>query len=260
MATARTDREGFFTIELPAGEEAFPTGRHPVRVRARISGEASAETRAQAQIYPASLDRVVVCDFDDTLVKSHMKHALRAAWKAMTGDPARLDPVEGMKELLEGLAGGRESGAAVAYLSGSPVNFHPRIKAYLEQNDFPRGPLLLRNLGLGPDNESWSLTRYKTLELRRLMEIFPDTRFVLVGDSGQSDPEIYRALKKETPERIEGILIRRLEGDDEEKRFEGIITFEDGEEGLEKAREAGLIREGEPRPAGRASGAEEDRP
>jgi phosphatidate phosphatase APP1 len=43
--------------------------------------------------------------------------------------------------------------------------------------------------------------------------MFPKRRFILVGDSGEKDPEIYGALARSQPGRIVGIFIRDVTGD-----------------------------------------------
>jgi phosphatidate phosphatase APP1 len=47
--------------------------------------------------------------------------------------------------------------------------------------------------------------------IRRLLRTFPELRFVLIGDSGEQDPEIYRAVVNEYPTRIRVIYIRSIE-------------------------------------------------
>jgi phosphatidate phosphatase APP1 len=43
-----------------------------------------------------------------------------------------------------------------------------------------------------------------------ILKLLPNRRFVLVGDSGEKDPEIYRFLAKRYPRRIAAILIRNM--------------------------------------------------
>jgi phosphatidate phosphatase APP1 len=45
-----------------------------------------------------------------------------------------------------------------------------------------------------------------------LLKDFPDRRFVLIGDSGEKDPEIYGAMARKHPEQIARILIRDVTG------------------------------------------------
>jgi phosphatidate phosphatase APP1 len=47
--------------------------------------------------------------------------------------------------------------------------------------------------------------------IRRLLQTFPHLPFVLIGDSGEQDPEIYRAVVKEYPKRIRVIYVRSVD-------------------------------------------------
>jgi len=40
------------------------------------------------------------------------------------------------------------------------------------------------------------------------MKLFPELKFILIGDSSQHDPEIYRQIVAEFPERVKAIYIR----------------------------------------------------
>ncbi len=58
-----------------------------------------------------------------------------------------------------------------------------------------------------------SLTRnkhHKTTSIRDIFAAFPGLPFILVGDSGQEDPEIYSALVREHPGRTLAIYIRNV--------------------------------------------------
>ena len=61
------------------------------------------------------------------------------------------------------------------------------------------------------------------------MQTFPHLRFVLVGDSGEKDPEIYALVKKAHPAQVAAIVIRRAPGTegDAAARFEGMTVVDD---------------------------------
>jgi phosphatidate phosphatase APP1 len=42
------------------------------------------------------------------------------------------------------------------------------------------------------------------------MADFPKRRFVLVGDSGERDPEVYAAVARGRPEQVSSVLIRQV--------------------------------------------------
>jgi phosphatidate phosphatase APP1 len=52
--------------------------------------------------------------------------------------------------------------------------------------------------------------RAKRRTIDRIMDDFPGRRFVLVGDSGERDPEVYAAIARHRPEQVAGIIIREV--------------------------------------------------
>jgi phosphatidate phosphatase APP1 len=93
-------------------------------------------------------------------------------------------------------------------VSSSPWNLYDVIAEFLEAQHIPAGPLLLRDWDLGP-----SLLRnasYKSGVIREILATYPGMRFVLIGDSGQEDPEIYSDVVATHPGRILAVYIRNV--------------------------------------------------
>ena len=78
----------------------------------------------------------------------------------------------------------------------------------------PRAPVLLRDLGL---DETMFIQQphgtHKLGNIRRILDTYPSLSFVLVGDSSQHDPEIYRQVVEEYPRRILVVYIRDVTPD-----------------------------------------------
>lgn len=219
--TAVTGQEGFFEVRFRL-QGARPG---PATVHARAEGGASGE--AELFLYPSDVKRVIVSDFDDTLCHTGVPRKGRLVWRVLTWDPVRMEPVDGMARVLNRLAEGGQR-RPVFYLSGGPVNFHPRVRAFLERQGFPQGTLMLRNFGLGSENDPFATAAYKRGRLERLRRVFPEARFVLIGDSGEQDPEVYAAFRRDHPDRVAAIAIRLLPGHGGRRvRYEGMITFRD---------------------------------
>ena len=96
----------------------------------------------------------------------------------------------------------------IFYVSSSPWNLYDVIAGFLEAQEIPVGPMLLRDWDIGP---SFLRNReYKLAQIREILRTYPALPFMLVGDSGQEDPEIYSALVSEFPDRILAIYIRNV--------------------------------------------------
>jgi phosphatidate phosphatase APP1 len=100
------------------------------------------------------------------------------------------------------------------YLSSGPWQLYPALEGFLRTNGFPEGAVILRAIRIREELfGSGASEEYKLSELRRLLAQFPQRDFVLVGDSGEKDPEIYGAIFREHPARIRRIFIRDVTGD-----------------------------------------------
>jgi phosphatidate phosphatase APP1 len=64
----------------------------------------------------------------------------------------------------------------------------------------------------GPTNTGWfrSGRDHKRTCLHRLARDFPDITWLLVGDDGQHDPQLYAEFAEARPDRVEAICIRHL--------------------------------------------------
>jgi len=128
--------------------------------------------------------------------------------------------VEGMSGLYADWA---EQGAVFHYVSGSPWQLYPVLSEFFNKEGFPRGGYYLRDFNLGPSGLADILSAPKDDKARWigiLMDRFPGRTFILVGDSGEGDPEIYGEFARSHPEQVALILIRNVTGETrEDKRY-----------------------------------------
>ena len=68
---------------------------------------------------------------------------------------------------------------------------------------------------------------HKTQEIARLMRHFPRRSFVLIGDSGEHDPEVYGHVRKEFGPQVQEIRIRDVIDDrtNNPSRFEAMTVI-----------------------------------
>ena len=153
----------------------------------------------------------VVSDIDDTVMITRLPRPLIAAWNTFFRHDSAREPVPGMAELYR-RAFGASGEVPVIYLSTGAWNAAPAIGRFLRRHGYPTGPLLLTDWG--PTNSGWfrSGAEHKRAALRRLLTELPSIRWVLVGDDGQRDPQIYAEVVQEHPERVLAVVIRQLSG------------------------------------------------
>jgi len=98
----------------------------------------------------------------------------------------------------------------VIYLSTGAWNVAPTLGRFLGRNLYPRGPLLLTDWG--PTHDRWfrSGREHKRTSLTRLAVEFPEMKWLLVGDDGQHDEELYGEFATAHPENVAAVAIRQL--------------------------------------------------
>lgn len=160
----------------------------------------------------------VISDIDDTIKESEVADRRRLLRNTFLHE---FEPVEGMSEVYRGWA---EQGAAFHYVSSSPWQLFNGLHELLERAAFPLGSFHLKTIRLRDPSILRLFVARRTIKakwIRSLIRLFPQRSFVLVGDSGEKDPEIYGAMARRFPQQVQQILIRRVPGrSTERERFE----------------------------------------
>lgn len=151
----------------------------------------------------------LLSDIDDTVMVTALPRPFLAAWNTFVLDEHARRPVPGMAVLYDRIRH-EHPGAPVTYLSTGAWNVAPTLRRFLERNLYPAGPLLLTDWGPTHDRFFRSGKEHKRTQLRRLAEEFPEVRWVLVGDDGQHDEDLYAEFAAEHPENVAAVAIRHL--------------------------------------------------
>ena len=109
----------------------------------------------------------------------------------------------------------QDGGSAFHYVSASPWQLADSLCGFLADAGLPAGSMHLKLFRLKdstPLGRLPSRKRSKRRTIEKIMDEFPGRRFLLVGDSGERDPEVYAAIAKRRPHQVAGIVIRQVEG------------------------------------------------
>lgn len=165
----------------------------------------------------------VVTDVDDTIKVTQIPSGKEIVLKnTFCGD---FVPAAGMADMY------REMGdASFHYVSGGPWQLYGPLYDFLISGtgSYPEGTFHFsyfpKNI-LGGDTRailiqtlSGSLEKtyqHKVAQITNLMEKFPGRKFILVGDSGEIDPEVYRLIRDKYPQQVQEIWIRDVVNDAE---------------------------------------------
>lgn len=201
----RSDSDGYFRAALHP-DAPLPPGWHDVHaVLRRPAGRDPAGTRGQVLVPSPDAAFGVISDLDDTVLRSGLTRLVRAALTVLTGNTATRTPFRGVATLYQALRAGAAGtdDNPLFYVSSSPWNLYDLVTAFLDLERIPTGPLLLRAWGLDADALPGSGHHgHKSALITGLLETYPDLPFVLIGDSGQEDPEICRDAAVAAPDRI----------------------------------------------------------
>ncbi|RNI27607.1 DUF2183 domain-containing protein [Rufibacter immobilis] len=211
-----TDREGYFVINLepktPLQLEDIWHEMEVELVHADISSfEPGIKTEAHVLVPPPDAEYGIISDIDDTIVLTSATDLLKMSQHTFLNNARTRLPFAGVSAFYRSLQLGRNGkrNNPFFYVSSSPWNMYDLLHDFLDVNDIPAGPLLLRDFGLmqnkffGADHMS-----HKFKEIQNILLTYPHLNFVLIGDSGQQDAPIYQEVIKKFPGRIICVYIR----------------------------------------------------
>lgn len=196
------------------------------------------DVEGRALLVPAT-GLSVISDIDDTIKVTQVRDQQQMLLNTFARN---FKAVPGMAQRYRELA--RNPQTRFHYLSSSPIQLLPPLQAFLQGEGFPTGSMHLRESTtlrtlIPGEGESRA---HKLSCIEQLMEDFPQRRFLLVGDSGELDPEIYGEVARKRASQVEGILIRDVTAESRDAaRYAGAF------EGVDPAA-WDILRDGEPWP------------
>lgn len=196
----------------------------------------------------------VISDIDDTILHTGVASTLkwRAVYNTFFKNVKDRSPLEGAAPFYYLLHKGK-SGAnknPIFYVSNSPWNLYRYLQFFLQKYNFPKGPVLLRNLREPFDKSPKTEYPHKEHEIRNILKTYPAINFLLIGDCGEYDADIYKQIVADYPNRILAIYLRSVENKRKMKRitklFEGykvvpVLLVNTSEAAREHAKQMGLL-------------------
>ncbi len=210
------DEEGFFECWIEPRPAFSPSALwHEIVVELTHPREGDEPHRQIASLLvpPPESAFGVISDLDDTVIRTDVTSALRMMKNVFLHNAHTRMPFPGVAAFYRALQKG--TGASpfnpVFYVSSSPWNLHDVLTEFLSVQKIPLGPLMLRDWGLTSSGVVPAGNAEHKLEaIRRILGLFPALPFLLIGDSGQEDPEIYHQVVRENPDRIRAVYIRNV--------------------------------------------------
>ncbi len=153
----------------------------------------------------------VISDIDDTILQTNATSLLQMLRLTIFSNAYTRLAFSGASAFYTALQNGLSGSAnnPFFYVSGSPWNLYDFLVAFMSLNGIPEGPLFLKDYGFTHGKVfSEPHLHHKRKAIRTILHAYPHLPFILIGDSGQHDPEIYEQTVQEFPGRIACIYIR----------------------------------------------------
>lgn len=206
-----TDEEGFFYVEFD-----MPHSLDEVWYTADFhydDGKRQAQAEVNVRIAPTNSEFAVVSDMDDTVIRSNVPNRIKLLANTFFKNALTRLPFAGVAEFYNALEKGTlDTCNPIYYVSNSPYNLYDLLHEFFKVRGIPEGPIFLRDFGL-TERYIGASNNHKAQQIKRLLDLHPNLPFILIGDSGEHDADIYAEVVRQSPERIAAIYIRNVRPD-----------------------------------------------
>ncbi len=230
---AQADDEGFFALEITLDRPLSDTVIwHDVPLElVDYAAQESARTVAKVIVPPLTAQFGVISDLDDTVIKSDVVNLIKLARNTFLYNSHTRLPFAGVAEFYHALQrgvgqgdGGMAEYNPFFYVSNSPWNLYDLLVGFFEVRGIPMGTFFLSDIGLTPTKlVRANGMKQKSAIIQRLLDTHPQLPFILIGDSGERDAEIYLNAAQQHPGRVKAIYIRDVSMQRRDRQVQAII-------------------------------------
>jgi phosphatidate phosphatase APP1 len=230
--TVKTDEEGYFEFRIKHHHpEIAAESWQEIKLELvdKVTKKYN-EVIATNRIFIAT-ERVefgVISDIDDTIVPTGATRIWEMLKTTFLRNAHSRIPFAGVSAFYQALSKGPtgKGNNPFFYVSSSPWNLYDFLMEFMNIHEIPQGPLMLRDIGLSREYFiAGSHFDHKLTQVERIFEIIHDIPFILIGDSGQHDAEIYHQVIKDFPGRVKMVYIRDVDQNSHEKVLKTAIEI-----------------------------------
>lgn len=227
----KSEEDGFFKFEWKSDTDV-PAGWHDVIVDA-IDEEGNIMSSGTGKVYvPHITQYAIISDVDDTVMISHSATIGRRLRELFIKNPHTRKTFVGASSHYQQLALAYTDSSQpnpFFYVSSSEWNLYDYLIETFRFNKLPEGALLLNSIKRWKDLLKTGKTghEHKLLRVMRILDAFPNQRFIFFGDNSQQDPNIYAMIVERYPENIKAVYIRNIRPKKEEETKALLRKIED---------------------------------
>lgn len=196
--------EAILSLSAANVEKHMKKGRLPYSAVTRNSESRSFVGEIRL-VRPSGLS--IVSDIDDTAKISNVTDHKQLLDYTFLRD---FEAAAGMAKFYEQWSA---QDASFHFVSSSPWQLYSPLREFLDGSGFPWATFSLKAVRFR-DETLFNLfkkgTETKPAAIKTILSSYPGRTFILVGDSGEQDPEVYAALIREYPQQIAEIYIRNV--------------------------------------------------
>lgn len=221
LANVVSDEEGNFRVSM-SPTQPLPPGWHVVTAQGKRT-----HGSGQLLIVPKINTVGVISDIDDTVLVSDVPDKTRLLEKTFLQNYTQRQTYPGTADFYRRMLAKnpQPQAAPLFYVSASPRQLTDNIAAFLGHNHYPRGVLITKLISGEGRDPLLDQQQYKLAKIEAIFAALPWVKFVLIGDDGERDPEIYRALQEKYPQRVAAIYIRKIHPDRQRKAYPGQLDL-----------------------------------
>ncbi len=247
--------DGFFKFEWQSNSVVL-AGWHDVVIHL-CDAQKNIKTSVNGKVFvPHATQYGFVSDIDDTVLVSHSSTTGKKLRVLFTSNPRSRKTFADVVKFYQLLSNAHTETAIpnpFFYVSSSEWNLYDYLNEFFRHNELPIGIFLLNEIKKWYQLLRIGTTKHqgKLVKLARILQVFPQQRFILLGDNSQSDPDIYVSIANKYPQRIVAIYLRNISRKKEKAtklliqsiENKGIQTciFKHTAEAIQHATEIGLI-------------------
>lgn len=189
----------------------------------------------------------IISDVDDTIFETYATDLLMSARMTFINNSTTRIAIAGMASLYQAIISTTSVPQPVFYITSSSWSLYSLMSEFLDLQNFPRGPLLMQKIGMTNNKLLRRGHGHKTQKIMRIFDITKNQRFILIGDNGQADRQIYHEIANLYPDRIAAVCIRdaRPKSTPFSTNYDTLgihyFEFEDGFILQDKLRKSGLL-------------------
>ena len=216
-----SDRAGYFVGSVPlTNDQVARLSRDGVIAFESLPAESRPDRFRGIAVLVPEQGVTVITDMDDTIKDTNVNNHAEARANTLVR-PFR--PVAGMPEAYRAW---KEADPSLHFhvVSAGPWQLHEPLRRFTEEAGFPLFTWDMRSVDTtDPETliketvkaDPQRLLQFKVQAIHAFMNRFPKRHVVLVGDSGEKDPETYAKILSDFSDRVDAVYIHNVTREDQ---------------------------------------------